>query len=439
MIGMAALTFSSCQKELEPVAEPPLEQASKAGVHGHLQQTKTFSDEVVLKWMDFHLRMLQTTSPESARRMAYIGVALYESVVPGMPAYRSLGGQLNELPELPGTNPGLAYHWAASANAALASTIRGFYTTATTALKASMDSLEAALNSQYAGEVPVTTLERSTAFGKAVASAILQWAATDGNSTIYPPYVPLGPGYWAPNFPTFAPAATPYLGRNRTTVKGSLEGTAPEAPPVYSENPSSAYYQMVKEVYDVSQTLTVQQRQMAVYYRDVPGFGGGGSHYISVLSQLLQATNPQLDEAAVAYAKTGMAIYDAQIGCWQEKYKYNIDRPIRYIRDVLGHKEWLPVFNTPAHPDYPSGHSTLAGAVEVVFNNVFGADYQFTNHAYDFLGMPPQHYADWADMAVQIGQSRVYAGIHYTLSCVNGREQGNKIARNQERLVQFKK
>lgn len=91
MTSLAALILSSCQKELEPAAAPPLEQASKAGVHGHLQQTKTFSDDVVLKWMNLHLRIQQTTSPESARRMGYIGVALYESVVPGMPAYRPTG------------------------------------------------------------------------------------------------------------------------------------------------------------------------------------------------------------------------------------------------------------------------------------------------------------------------------------------------------------
>jgi hypothetical protein len=293
LTSLATLTLTSCQKELEPVAEPQLEQSSKAGVNGHLQQTKTFSDEVALKWMNLHLRILQVTAPESARRMAYIGVALYESVVPGMPAYRSLGGQLNELPPMPETNPGLAYHWAASANTALAAMIRGFYTTATPALKASIDSLEAALNSEYAQQVPATTLERSIDFGKAVATVIQQWAATDRSAGPYPPYMrPEGPSLWAPTPPAFAPAANPYMGLYRTIVKGSLEGTAPDAPPLYSENPASAFYQMVKDVYDLSKSPTLQQRQMAEYYRDVPGFGGGGGHYLSVLAQLVAETIP---------------------------------------------------------------------------------------------------------------------------------------------------
>lgn len=316
--------------------------------------------------------------------------------------------------------------------------IRGFFTTATPPLKTSMDSLEAALNSQYAQEVPVTTLERSIAFGKAVAIAIRQWAATDRSADVYPPYTMPLPSLWSP-YNSTAAAAGPYMGLYRTFVKGSLDGTAPEAPPAYSTDPSSAYYQMVKEVYDVSQPLAPKGLEMALYYRDIPGYGGGGGHYLSMLTQLLTATQPQLDGAAVAYAKTGMSLYDALIGCWQVKYQYTVDRPIRYIHQVLNHQDWAPVFGTPAHPDYPSGHSTGAGAVEVVFSNLFGADYQFTNHAYDYLGMPPQHYDNWADMAVQVSQSRVYAGIHYTLSCVNGRQQGNKVAQNIERLVQFKK
>lgn len=433
------ITLTACRKDLGPGEEPRMDQAAKAGIHGHLKQTNTYTSEVVLKWMNMHLRILRTTSPESGRRMGYIGVAFYESVVPGMPSYQSLGGQLNELPALPQTQPGLAYHWPTSANTALATMIRGFYTAAPQSLKVAMDSLETALNAGYATDLPATTMERSKEFGKTVALAIQQWAATDGSTNTYPPYVPLGYGFWAPTPPGYGAAVGPYNGRNRTFVKGSLLGSAPEAPPPYSEDPASAYYKMVQQTYELSKNPTPKQKEMALYYRDIPGLGGGGGHYLSQLAQLLQATHPQLDGAALAYAKAGMTLADALIGCWQEKYKYNQERPIRYIWEVLKHPEWRPAFNTPAHPDFPSGHSTGAGAMEVVFNNLFGSDYQFTSHTYDFLDMPPQVYSSFADMAEQIGLSRVYAGIHYQLSCEAGRTQGNKIAENIERIVRFKK
>jgi len=196
---------------------------------------------------------------------------------------------------------------------------------------------------------------------------------------------------------------------------------------------------MVKEVYDVSQTLTPVQTAMALYYRDNPGFQGGGGHYLSMLLQILENENGQLDRAAICYALTGMAVADAYLGSFKIKYQYNVERPIKYIRSTLNHPTWNPLFGTPPHPDYPSAHSTGAGAAEIIFNELFGANYQFTNHAYDYLGMPPQVYNSFADMAEQIGKSRVYAGIHYRISCERGREQGNKIAQNILANVQFKK
>jgi hypothetical protein len=42
-------------------------------------------------------------------------------------------------------------------------------------------------------------------------------------------------------------------------------------------------------------------------------------------------------------------------------------------------------------------------------------------------------------MAVDVGRARVYAGLHYTYSCVEGRNQGAKIAQNVLNILKFKK
>ena len=119
--------FLSCQKQIDKQTSQHEEIATAANNNsgqGHLQQTKTFSSEVVVKWMDMQLRVMRTTAglppATNSRLFAYSGVALYESVVPGMPAYQTLYGQLNNLPAMPSTENGKAYHWAASANATLA-------------------------------------------------------------------------------------------------------------------------------------------------------------------------------------------------------------------------------------------------------------------------------------------------------------------------------
>ena len=146
---------------------------------------------------------------------------------------------------------------------------------------------------------------------------------------------PTGPGLWVPTPPAFAAASTPYWGKLRTIVAGSGTDTQPGAPTPYSEDPSSDFYKMVKQVYDVSQTLTPEQTAMALYWRDIPGVTTPG-HYVSILKQVLENDKSMLDKAAVAYALGGITAYDAAISCWQTKYHYNLVRPITYIRDSIG-------------------------------------------------------------------------------------------------------
>jgi hypothetical protein len=43
---------------------------------------------------------------------------------------------------------------------------------------------------------------------------------------------------------------------------------------------------MVKDVYDKSKILTDDQKAMAVYHRDAPGYPGGG-HIVAILSQVI--------------------------------------------------------------------------------------------------------------------------------------------------------
>ena len=447
-----SIFFFSCQKQIDKPVEPETQSniANANNENGHLKQTKNFSSEVVTKWMDMQLRVIRTTAglppATNSRLIAYSGVALYESVVPGMPAYQTLHGQLTNLPAMPSTENGKAYHWAASANAALASISKQSFPTTSLANKASMDSLENALNSAYQTEVNASVFDRSVAFGKSVSQLIFQWSTSDGSATIWPAYSPpVGPGLWVSTPPNLPAASTPYWGRNRLFVTGSLINSDPALPPSYSTNPSSAYYNMMKEVYDISQTLTTAQINQALYYRDNPGYVSGG-HYLAILHQVLQNKQPSLDFSALAFAKSGIAIADALIGCFQWKYRdvnggtvTNTERPITYIRGVLGYTSWNAKFNTPPHPDFPSGHSTTAGAAEVIFTNLFGQNYAFINHTYDYLNMPPQSYSSFSDMASQIGMSRVYAGIHTRHVCEAGRTQGQKIAQNILDKVKFLK
>src|SRR5204863_4027418 len=152
----AVLFLLGCKKQtaVEELQSPQVQKSDKPG---HLKQTKTFSSEVPIKWLQMLLRVNQvppgTPAGDPARILSYGGVALYEAVVNGMPSYQTLSGQLNEFPVMPQTTPGLAYHWAASANAAFAYIAKSLLPNASALNKGSMDSLENALNTDFTNEV----------------------------------------------------------------------------------------------------------------------------------------------------------------------------------------------------------------------------------------------------------------------------------------------
>lgn len=100
----------------------------------------------------------------------------------------------------------------------------------------------------------------------------------------------------------------------------------------------------------------------------------------------MEQENATLALSAEAYARMGIAVADAFIGCWNAKYIYNLVRPVTYIQHLID-KNWMPLVNTPPFPEYPSGHSVQTGAAAVVLAGMFGKDYPFTDHTHDGLGL----------------------------------------------------
>ena len=461
VLSISLFTIVSCQKDVtqKQLKEEISVAANSNKEHGHLQQTKTFSADVVIRWLNLQLDMLRvplapgTGSQGADRALAYCGIAAYESVLPGIPAYQTLTNQLNGFPEMPSTEPGKAYHWAASANAALAEMNRRLFPTTSAANKTKIDNLENTLKAIYADEVVnAETLQRSIAFGKEVATRVFAWAAVDGSANVNPPYVPspnfVGPAFWVQSVgpgttlvttpPNNPQATNPYASQRRLIVPDVTNGTALEPPPAYSANPSSPFYAMVKDVYDKSQNLTSQDSAMAIYHRDAPGYPGGG-HFVAVLAQVLTKAETTLDIAALVYAKAGIAAHDAITICFVNKYAYNLVRPINYIRNVMGHGSWNALFNTPGHPEFPSAHAVFGTAVATMLTDVLGDNFHFTLNTYEYLGLPARNYNSFFEMSKEMADSRVFAGIHYQASCDKGRWLGHKVSQNILSKVKFLK
>ena len=180
-----------------------------------------YSSGVVYDWMALDLQLIQLTPgfspPVAARALGYVGLALYESVVPGMPGYQSLAGQLNDLSSLPWAQPDEPLHWPTVANAAMATMTRMMFSNASPENKARIDLLERSLPLKYTQDFDPNTVtpdisNRSETFGKLMGMAIMTWARTDGGHEAWGPlrrtranYVPpSGTGKWSATPPAFA-------------------------------------------------------------------------------------------------------------------------------------------------------------------------------------------------------------------------------------------
>jgi hypothetical protein len=176
-----------------------------------------FPSDVASDWFDLLYDVVKTeqSSPPVASRIYGIAtVTLYEAVVPGSLANRSLVDQLNGLLSVPQLEPHKKYHWPPVANSALARAVRGLLPNASQGSLDAIDALEQALTAEFQASVPPPVFERSVAQGEVVADAVLAWASTDGFTTFNKcPYTPpVGPGLWEQTPPSFAPPAATLLG-----------------------------------------------------------------------------------------------------------------------------------------------------------------------------------------------------------------------------------
>jgi hypothetical protein len=407
-----------------------------AGAEPQPQAPDDLPSEVASVWFDqlYDVVTTEALSPPVASRIYGVtAVALYEAMVPGSWANQSLVGQLNALASVPQPDPDQQYDWPTVASSALARAVRGLFPTASQGSLDAINALEHAWAAELQSSVPPPIYDRSVAQGQAVAEAVLAWAATDGflalNNCPYTP--PVGPGLWVPTPPSFAPNPLQRCwGQLRPFVLTSSDECAPPPPPAYATAPASAFYGLALEVYATNLTLAEEQQTIALYWADSPGVTGTPpGHWIAIVSQLARNQGMSLMAAAEAYARVGLAVADAFIGCWQTKYTYNLLRPVTYIQDVID-PTWVPLLVTPNFPSYTSGHSTQSGAAATVLTGMFGVKpFTDTLHQDHHLEprLEPRSFGSFDEAAAEAARSRLYAGIHYPFDNDNGLIQGRCI------------
>jgi hypothetical protein len=70
---------------------------------------------------------------------------------------------------------------------------------------------------------------------------------------------------------------------------------------------------------------------------------------------------------------------------------------------------------------------------------IFGENFHFTLHTYDYLNYPPRSYTSFTQLANEISDSRFYGGLHYRATLDKSLLQGKKVAQNILTKIKFQK
>lgn len=417
------------------------------------KQVADYSYQVAFDWNEMFLateRYQAGYRPGPApRALAYMGLSAYEACVPGMPKYNSMANLYAGL-NIPAAQDA-EYHWPTVVNASYAYLMPRFFEDATTAQKQTMATLAQANENKFKAEVSAEVFDRSKARGEAVAAAIWSWSVTDQIAHLH--YRDPFSGYnwedhyskdgdWKPTFPGPGEGMYGDWGGVRTfAIKDANKLCRPPLP--YSTSTTSDLYSQAIEVYaQNTPTLSYEDEWVGEFWSDdlVNLTFSPGPRWIAIGDQVLVKTNSTLETALEMNAKVGMGLNDANVGCWNSKYYYNIERPQTYINRVID-PNWKPaLYNpmtgdeglTPSFPAYPSGHGTMGAAGAETLAGIFGYAYSMTDYCHqyrtEFEGTP-RTFGSFFEMAQENAWSRVPLGVHFRMDAEEAVRYGTEIGR----------
>jgi len=127
---------------------------------------------------------------------------------------------------------------------------------------------------------------------------------------------------------------------------------------------------------------------------------------------------------------------DALIAVFDAKYVYNFWRPVTAVRNgemdgnaaTEADAAWTPFHDAPMHPEYPSGHSILAGALGAVLEaELAGAPSPLLSTSSPSAKNVTRQWKSVAAFVQEVSDARVYEGIHFRTAVEIGTAMGRKI------------
>lgn len=208
--------------------------------------------------------------------------------------------------------------------------------------------------------------------------------------------LPKKEGLWVGDPPKelFIPSMKPWI----MTSKSEFQSPKPPSP----KDPK--WDRELEGVKKEARSATNPQKERSYYWEEMTN--PEGTNWTGIANQYMKEANVPLAMQIGFRDKFFMAMMDAMISVFNDKFIFMVARPIE--RDP----NFKPLFKTPNHPSYPSAHSSISSAAATVL-------------AYFF----PENIDEWQRLADEAGISRLWAGIHFPMDNEAGLEQGNNVAK----------
>jgi len=376
--------------------------------------------------------------------IAYTALANYETAIPGMPDYLSIADNYQGLniPKLV-IKTGIEINWPIAINACSAYMYKHFFPKD----YGKVAPLEEQLLAIYDKNIDENSKLASIAWGQSVAEAVYNFSKSDlvtfqGYLNLFPTYaMKTTPGCWMPTYPDYSGGKFPQWGKGRTFAITELDKSIPDPIP-YSTDKNSLYYSQALEVYNRSTNGSAEDKWIAEFWSDdIPKLTfSPAMRWLEIAKQVFDLTQCNLEKALVTDTKICLALNDAAVACWDQKYKYQVERPVSYIRNYIdpNYKTYLTANGvTPNFPSYPSGHGTFGAAAAEVLTYEFGPDFAMTDRCHEgrseFNGTP-RPFSSFYSMANENAESRIPLGVHFRMDAKESLDLGYRIGRKVNQL-----
>jgi hypothetical protein len=376
--------------------------------------------------------------PVASRVYMYPAVAAYSVMQKAYPEkYNKLEGQLSGLNDIPEPdNNKIDFHLAAV----------HAYTVVGKDLIFSEDRITNYQNQLYDSlsdqGLPNSVLEASKAYGDIVAQHILLWSKGDlyDATRTFPKYtIREGDKFWKPTPPDYMDGIEPHWNKIRTVVLDSAKQFPPVPPLDFDLTEGSKFQKQLMEVFDEGQGKDEESRAIAQFWDCNPYVSHHkghamfvtkkitpGGHWIGITAIASRQAENTFDETINAYTNVSIALFDAFISCWDEKWRSLVVRPETLINQYMD-EEWVPLLQTPPFPEYTSGHSVISRAAAVTLTDLYGDNFHFQDTTELEYGLPMRQFRSFIHASEEAAVSRLYGGIHYRMAIDEGVTQGHKV------------